>query len=86
MHRLLIDTCVWLDLAKDYRNQPVIAALEDFLDHEDFCLIVPQVVLDEFARNKDRVAADAKRSLQSHFSLVRDAVRRFGTRARSTRR
>ncbi|WP_292479632.1 PIN domain-containing protein [Mesorhizobium sp.] len=73
MHRLLIDTCVWLDLAKDYRNQPVIAALEDFLDHEDFGLIVPQVVLDEF-----RVAADAKRSLQSHFSLVRDAVRRFG--------
>lgn len=43
MHRLLIDTCVWLDLAKDYRNQPVIAALEDFLDHEDFGLIVPQV-------------------------------------------
>lgn len=78
MLRILIDTCVWLDLAKDYRNQPVIAALEDILNHGDVALIVPQVVLDEFARNKDRVAADAKRSLQSHFSLVRDAVRRFG--------
>ncbi|MGX1259836.1 PIN domain-containing protein [Sinorhizobium fredii] len=78
MLRILIDTCVWLDLAKDYRNQPVIAALEDILNHGDVELIVPQVVLDEFARNKDRVAADAKRSLQSHFSLVRDAVRRFG--------
>ncbi|RUM18559.1 hypothetical protein EFD56_13910 [Rhizobium phaseoli] len=78
MLRILVDTCVWLDLAKDYRSQPIIAALEDVLGHEDFELIVPQVVLDEFARNKDRVAADAKRSLQSHFSLVRDAVRRFG--------
>ncbi|UFX00605.1 PIN domain-containing protein [Sinorhizobium medicae] len=67
-----------MDLAKDYRNQPVIAAIEDLLNDEGFSLIVPQVVLDEFARNKDRVAADAKRSLQSHFSLVRDAVRRFG--------
>jgi hypothetical protein len=75
---ILIDTCVWLDLAKDYRNQPVIAALEDILNHGDVELIVPQVVLDEFARNKDRVAVDAKRSLQSHFSLVRDAVQRFG--------
>ncbi|MDX0410105.1 hypothetical protein GOL24_22265 [Sinorhizobium medicae] len=78
MLRILVDTCVWLDLAKDYRNQPVIAAIEDLLNDEGFSLIVPQVVLDEFARNKDRVAADAKRSLQSHFSLVRDAVRRFG--------
>jgi predicted nucleic acid-binding protein len=78
MLRILIDTCVWLDLAKDYRNQPVIAALEYLLTDEDFGLIVPEVVLEEFARNKDRVAADAKRSLQSHFSLVRDAVRRFG--------
>lgn len=78
MLRVLIDTCVWLDLAKDYRNQPVIAALEDILSHGDVELIVPQVVLAEFARNKDRVGVDAKRSLQSHFSLVRDAVRRFG--------
>ncbi|MBZ9860422.1 PIN domain-containing protein [Mesorhizobium sp. CA12] len=78
MLRILVDTCVWLDLAKDYRNQPVVAALEDLLNHPDFGLIVPQTVLDEFARNKERVAADAKRSLQSHFSLVRDAVRRFG--------
>ncbi len=78
MLRILIDTCVWLDLAKDYRNQPVIAALQDILNDEDFELIVPQIVLDEFARNKQRVATDAKRSLQSHFSLVRDAVRRFG--------
>ena len=78
MYRILIDTCVWLDLAKDYRNQPVIAALEDVLGSEDFGLIVPEIVLAEFARNKDRVANDAKRSLQSHFNLVRDAVRRFG--------
>ncbi|MER8581067.1 PIN domain-containing protein [Mesorhizobium sp. M1423] len=78
MLRILVDTCVWLDIAKDYRNQPIIAALEDILNHGDFELIVPEIVLDEFARNKDRVAADAKRSLLSHFSLVRDAVRRFG--------
>lgn len=78
MLRILIDTCVWLDLAKDYRNQPVIAALEDVIGGGEIELIVPQVVIDEFARNKDRVATDAKRSLQAHFSLVKDAVRRFG--------
>jgi hypothetical protein len=40
-------------------------------------LVVPQVVLDEFSRNKGRVIEDARRSLQSHFRLVREAVNRF---------
>jgi hypothetical protein len=72
--KLLVDTCVWLDLAKDYRHQPVISALEDLISAGEIELLVPQIVLDEFTRNKDRVAADAARSLKSHFSLVRDAV------------
>lgn len=76
--KLLVDTCVWLDLAKDYRQQPVIAALEDLATAGEIQLLVPQVVLKEFERNKERVAADATRSLQSHFNLVRDAVDRFG--------
>jgi predicted nucleic acid-binding protein len=79
--RLLVDTSVWLDLAKDYRYQPVISALEDLISEGQIELLIPQVVLDEFARNKDRVAADAARSLKSHFSLVRDAVTRFGEAA-----
>jgi predicted nucleic acid-binding protein len=79
--KLLIDTCVWLNLVKDYRHQPVISALEDLIAASEIELLIPQVVLDEFARNKDRVAAEAARSLKSHFSLVRDAVTRFGDAA-----
>jgi hypothetical protein len=75
MFRLLIDTSVWLDLAKDYREQPVISALEDLVAASEIELIV----VDEFNRNKARVVDDARRSLQSHFRLVREAVNRFGT-------
>ena len=77
MLHLLVDTCVWLDLAKDYRAQPVIAALDDLITARQIALIVPQVVVDEFQRNKARVIEDARRSLQSHFKLVREAVSRF---------
>jgi hypothetical protein len=75
---VLIDTCVWLDIAKDYREQPVIGALEDLISAGEVELIVPQVVVDEFRRNKARIIEDARRSLQSHFRLVREAVNRFG--------
>jgi hypothetical protein len=74
----LVDTCVWLDLARDYREQPVIAALEDLVQAGTVNLILPQIVFDEFERNKARVAEETRRSLHSHFQLVREAVNRFG--------
>lgn len=81
MLHVLIDTCVWLDLAKDHREQPVLGALEFLVKEQEVELIVPQIVVDEFQRNKARIIADARRSLQSHFRLVRDAVNRFGADA-----
>lgn len=77
MYRILVDTCVWLDLAKDRREQAVIGALEGLIEAGEVELIVPHIVVDEFQRNKARIIADARRSLQSHFRLVREAVNRF---------
>jgi hypothetical protein len=75
--KLLVDTCVWLALAKDYREQPVIRAFEDLIQAGSVELIVPQVVLDEFDRNKGRVIAETRRSLRVHFRLAREAVAQF---------
>jgi len=75
---LLIDTCVWLDLAKDHHAKPLIAALGNLIKGREIQLLVPQIVVNEFQKNKARVIDDSRRSLQSHFRLVRDAVRRFG--------
>lgn len=77
MLRILVDTCVWLDLAKDYRQQTLIQAALELVKGRQIDFIVPDVVKDEFARNKARVAEDAQRSLQAHFKLVREAVDRF---------
>ncbi|MGQ3048058.1 MAG: PIN domain-containing protein [Niveispirillum sp.] len=74
---LLIDTSVWLDLAKDYQQLPLLDALAVMKDAGELALIVPQVVVDEFDRNKERVIADSKRSLSSHFKLVREALLKF---------
>ncbi|MCA8382600.1 MULTISPECIES: PIN domain-containing protein [Burkholderia cepacia complex] len=79
--RLLVDTCVWLDLAKDHREQPVVSALEELVESGEVELIVPQQVLDEFDRNKARIVDEARRGLQSHFRLVRQAINQFGADA-----
>lgn len=75
--RLLIDTCVWLDLAKDYRQLPILEAVAALSETDNLELILPSIVVDEFGRNKERVIAESKRSLSGHFRLVREAIVQF---------
>ena len=81
MLRLLIDTCVWLDVAKDYRHQPTLRALEGLIEDGQVTLILPRQAVDEFARNKERIIKESGRSLSSTFKRVKDAVRQFGDEA-----
>jgi predicted nucleic acid-binding protein len=48
--RILIDTCVWLDLARDYHQQAQLGILEELIELGEISLIVPRVIVDEFAR------------------------------------
>lgn len=76
--KVLIDTCVWLDLAKDYQQQPILAALEELIRQGDVELILPRTVVEEFARNKDRVISDSSRSLSGTLKRAKEAVDKFG--------
>src|SRR6266851_6167856 len=75
---ILIDTCVWLDVAKDYQQQAILAALEELIRQGDVALILPRTVIDEFARNKERVIEDGSRSLSSTLKRAKEAVEKFG--------
>lgn len=66
MFRMLIDTCVWLDLAKDPRQVPVLGAIEEMVKRGVITLIVPRVGLDEFVRNRERIAKESAKSLATH--------------------
>ena len=74
MFNVLIDTSVWLDLAENQRQTPLVEILQALVDDDKIALLVPQLVLDEFRANRERVAARSVRSLSSHFNLVKEAV------------
>ncbi|MGO9138127.1 MAG: PIN domain-containing protein [Syntrophales bacterium] len=78
MFKLLIDTCVWLDIANDRRQAAVLDTLETLLRDGRLLLLLPQIVVDEFSRNKGRVVEDSTRSLSSSLKRVKDAVYRLG--------
>ena len=78
MFRMLIDTCVWLDLAKDPKQLPILSTVEELLRLGNISLIVPHIVLDEFQRNRERIAKESAKSLSAHFRLVKEAVSKLG--------
>jgi hypothetical protein len=85
MFRMLIDTCVWLNLAKDQKQVPLLSVVEKMVKRGMLSLIVPRVMLDEFQRNRERVAKESARSLSSHFRQVKEAVGKVAGDNRKTR-
>lgn len=78
MFNILVDTCVWLDTAKEPEQQQLLSVIESLIELAEIRLIVPSVVPAEFARNKERIVKESGRSLSSHLKRVKEAVRRFG--------
>jgi len=78
MFHLLIDTCVWLDLAKDHQQESLLTVLEELVRQKQVSLILPRTIVDEFARNKTRVAEESCRSLSGVLKRVKEAVNKFG--------
>lgn len=78
MFKILIDTSVWLDLVKDYKQHAILSALEELIRTRDVELLLPRTVVDEFGRNKARVIEESCRSLSSTLKRVKEAVEKFG--------
>ncbi len=71
MFKLLIDTYVWLDIAKDQSQGTVLDTLEMLLRDGRLILLLPQIVVDEFSRNKCRVVNESTRSCQTRLNVRR---------------
>ena len=78
MFNILIDTCVWLDLAKDYQRQAVLGVVEELVRQKQVSIILPRTVFDEFTRNKVRVAEESGRSLSGVLKRAKEVVNRLG--------
>jgi hypothetical protein len=78
MFNVLVDTCVWLDVAKDPKQHPVVGVVEQMVHEKMISLLVPRLVVDEFRRNRQRIEKESIRSLSTHFKLVREAVDKAG--------
>lgn len=78
MLRLLIDTSVWLDLAKRRNGQRWIVPLRVLRGQGQLELLVPEVVVDEFERNRPRAEAAVSTSVLDRFRQLRQDLHEYG--------
>jgi hypothetical protein len=78
MLRLLIDTSVWLNIAKRRDGQQIIVPLRLLLSQKKIELLVPSLILDEFDRNRPRAEAATSTSVRERFRVLRQDLQDYG--------
>lgn len=78
MHLLMLDTCVWLELSSKKSELQILGAIEYLVQQEVIKLLVPDMIREEYNRNKDRVANQTRQRLSQECKLVKEIVESFG--------
>lgn len=78
MLNLYVDTSTWLDLAKRRDGQKAIYTMTELIRDGNLRLLVPPLVIEEFARNRPRVESSITTSLADRLRSLRREVRDYG--------
>jgi hypothetical protein len=75
---LLVDTSTWLDLSKRRDGQRWIVAIRTLVHQGEIELLVPEVIVDEFERNRDRVETSMTSTVAQRFTLMKQDLGDYG--------
>jgi len=76
--KLLIDTCVWIDLAKDHHQHALLQALDHLIKEEKIVVLVPPLLRHEFERNKGNIVDRNRQSLSAALKRAKEALDQHG--------
>lgn len=78
--RVLFDTSVWMDLATEPREQGIIWVLEQALREKFVELILPETVVEEWNRNREKTLRKERERMTSALRSARWAVEQVGSK------
>src|ERR1700730_6863895 len=76
--KLLVDTCVWIDLAKDHHQHSILRALDALMGEGKVAVMLPPLVLEEFERNKGNIIGTNRASFSSGLKRAKDLLDQHG--------
>ncbi|HIF9171983.1 TPA: PIN domain-containing protein [Photobacterium damselae] len=79
MNYIFLDTCVFLDISTRRQDLALVSALEELINDEVAKLVVTDLVIAEYERNKEDVANKTARRLSQEFKQVKAVIREFAS-------
>lgn len=77
MFYIFLDTCVLLDISTKKNDLPLVSALEELVASEVVTLVIPDLIIIEYERNKEEVANRTAKRLSQEFKQVKAIVNEF---------
>lgn len=72
MISIIVDTFVWLNLAKEPSYYDIIEAIKEILDSNQFQLVLPSVLTTEFKRNREQLESAWKSQIKGYLTNLRN--------------
>lgn len=79
MLRLFVDTSTWLDLSKRRDAQRWIVSLRVLIHHGEVELLTPDLVIEEFERNRERIEHSMTSSIKQRFKDMKRDLEDYGS-------
>lgn len=77
MFYIFLDTCVLLDISTKKNDLPLVSALEELVASKMVTLVIADLVIIEYERNKENVANRTAKRLSQEFKQVKAIVNEF---------
>ncbi|KIN15228.1 DUF4935 domain-containing protein [Vreelandella titanicae] len=77
MNYIFLDTCVLLDVSTKRSDLPLVSALEELVCSNSVELVLADLVIEEYERNKESVAKKTAQRLSQEFKQVKAVVNEF---------
>jgi len=74
----MLDTCVLLDISTKKSGYHIVSAIEALTLSGMINLVIPDIVITEFEKNKDEAANRTRKRLSHEFKQVKSVVTEFG--------
>lgn len=74
---IIIDTCIWINLAEEPELYPLIEGLKDILDLPDFHIVLPESIRVEFDNNRGKILQRWQKTIKNKINELKEIGWRF---------
>ena len=71
---IMVDTCVWIDLAKNPSLRPLTKTIKELIESNKLKIITTGIIKEEFLNNKDKLVKNGRQQLSQNIKTLKSLI------------